>query len=506
MKDSIFTKLTALVLLLAIAGGSAFAQQKKLGFQGRPSNLHEQNQYNMIDYDLIKNDLGARKVTVTIGEHSFQGKILRDGMSLPQERVDEIAAQVFKDMGLNMGKMTRITDDLAGVNLGPTIDWMTFTEDICALAGVGFPAVGAVGDLISVANGDEGALQGFYNVGSAFLITATISGTIAAPVLGTTMVAVATIANFATGADTLTGKLPSALRGVKQITDFLVDLADGKPTARRCMESALIHYDYYRRVNALISQEIMKNNKAGNWMLKVDESSYRYKTLFNVKVHQFAHLTMNLERKERIGQAADHNWQGAYEGYMELRFLHDLDYFDDHFKEELVGNLPFSKLGYIDFPDDATGPKSALYKKLTNPKFRIDLASSDGTITGAAKRTFKMDGFDDYSHFDCSKHIVGKANIGTWKEGKFRFAHFTGNAQMDLDFLGSLTDNKCSVALKVLDQKDAWEVNTWFHHFGGKDEMVPFNASGTAVFVDGTVFEDLKKQKFISVDPVKNDL
>ena len=66
MKDRIFTKLIALVLLLAIAGGSAFAQQKKLGFQGRPSNLHEQNQYNMIDYDLIKNDLGARKVTVTL--------------------------------------------------------------------------------------------------------------------------------------------------------------------------------------------------------------------------------------------------------------------------------------------------------------------------------------------------------------------------------------------------------------------------------------------------------
>lgn len=510
MKDRIITKLTALVLLLAIAGGSAFAQQKKLGFQGRPSNLHERNLANMIDFDLIKNDLGSRDVTVQIGDIAFKGKLSSAGLSLPQERVDEIADQVFKDMKLSSGKMARIEEDLAGVDLGPDVNWITLTEDLCSLVGIAFPPVGMAGDVVSVANGDESAAQGFFNVGCAVLITAAtasavVVGGATAPVLGPAVFAVGTIANYATNASTLMEKLPSAYHGIKGLSDYFVDFLDGNPTARRCMESAIIHYDYYRRVNALIAQETMKKD-AGNWKLDLDDYKSLGKTLFEVNIGQSVHLTMHLERQDVFGPDAKSNWQGSYKGKLHLRITHNLTNFDKQFKDKVIGSLPFSRLGYIDFPDDASGDASKLVKDLSGDDFTIELRSADGTISGEAKRTFSLNGLEDKSFFNCKKHIVGKANVGTWVEGKFQFAYFRGNALMDLDLLGSLVDNKCSAALKVIDQKDAWNVNTWFVHMSGKDEIAPVNTTGTAVFVDGTVFSDLKKLKFISVSPRKVNL
>ncbi len=492
-------------LLLTLVGSSAFAQ-KKLGFSGRPTNLHEQNLANFIDFDRIKNDLGTREVIIRIGEYEFKGELKCPGLEVSQEEMDKIADKVFKDMNLTSGIMERIENDLAANNLGPNADWMSLTEDLCAIAGVGFPPASMLGDVVAVANGSESAQRGIYNVAATFTITAVTATAAAAagasaPVVLPLTIAAAKVANVVTGGATLYEKLPSAYKNIGKVKDFLSELADGNPTARRCMEGALIHTRYYKAVNALIAQEAMKK-KVGTWQLNIDKAQGKDKTLFGVDVYQMAHLTMHLEMQERIGQDAKHNWQGVYKGKVRLRFTHNLNEFDEKFKSEVLPSLPSAV--YISYPDDAKGPKSDLVKDLENQDFTIELKSPDKTISSGMKQTISLNGFQDKSFFNCNKSITGKVDYKAWKDGTLKIAHIEGKGLLDMNFLGSLTDNKCSAALNVLVKDNSIKAESIFQRY--ENELVSSDKDEKPVGVDGTIFSDLKRLKFIEVSSRKIEL
>lgn len=501
-------------MLLTLVGSSAFAQ-KKLGFSGRPTNLHEQNLANFIDFDLIKNDLGTREVNVQIGEYEFKGELKCPGLEVSQEEMDKIADKVFKDMNLTSGIMERIENDLAANNLGPNADWMSLTEDLCAIAGVGFPPASMLGDVVAVANGSESAQRGIYNVAATFTIaavtaTAAAAAGASAPVVLPLTIAAAKVANVVTGGATLYEKLPSAYKNIGKVKDFLSELADGNPTARRCMEGALIHTRYYKAVNALIAQEAMKKD-VGTWQLNIDKAQDKDKPFFGMGITQTAHLTMHLQMNERIGQNAKHNWQGVYKGSVTLRLTHNLQNFDKNFKNVVFSTLP--KAYYFTYPEDATGGNSSLVKDIESSTFSIELKSSDKTISNGMKQTFSLNGFQVKSFFNCNKLIVGKANYGEWKNGGLRLSGSSGNKTvvvegkgiMNLDFLGSLADNKCTAVLQVFNQDDFFHVTGggFLLHHGG---MSPTNVSGRRVAEDGTIFSDLKRLKFIEVSSRKIEL
>jgi len=92
-----------LVAALSIFALDASAQTKKLGFSGRPTNLHERNLDDYVDYSQIMNDLGERTVVINIGGYSFTGLLHDDGMKVPESVIDE-------DMMRSMLEKAGVTD------------------------------------------------------------------------------------------------------------------------------------------------------------------------------------------------------------------------------------------------------------------------------------------------------------------------------------------------------------------------------------------------------------
>lgn len=483
-----------LVAALSFFVLDASAQTKKLGFEGRPTTLHERNLADYVDFDEIHNNLGERKVTVSVGDFSFAGRLHDDGMKVSQDRIDEIVRKTFNEMDLSGGELQRIEQDLANAALGSNVDWNGLLGDLVTALGTSMPIVSIGNDLYNLSNGDQGTLQTIFNIGAtaamgAAAVSAAPYVALTAAVCGGAM----TAATFASMAMNHSGNYSAAL-------DYFNNLLSGDPVGQRTMEGAAKRYDFYRRINARIAAEAMKNAKG--WVLDIDDCDDSPKSFFGVAITQMAHMTAHMKMKTHLVSDAVINWQGSYSGTMKLVFTHKLDRFDSNFKSEVLmrSQLPFFRSTVLEFPGEAQGEKSELYKELSDNNFEFDFRSSDGTIKAGMKRRAGLDGFRDKSYFNCMKDITGKLNYANWNGGNLTgIAGLSGESQINLGFMGKMVDNRCSAALKIVSQQDFSNLTTALG-YSSHSNLATINLDGEFLYVDRQIFSDLRNGMFIEVE------